>query len=160
MRNLLVVYFSETGHTARAARDVALRLGGDLDRIVPLMPQKSSPLAKAFAALMGREELVHNPARNPSEYAVVVIASPVWAGRLPPPVRGYLGKVKGRLGAVAFLVTCGGGGTRAAFRCMRDAAGRPPIAQVTITDADRRSGMDAGKLATFADMLREERAAA
>lgn len=154
MIDLLAVYYSETGHTARAARDVARRLGGDLERILPLWPARGSKLTKGVAALLGRETAVHGPWKDPARYDVVVIATPVWAGRLPPAVRGYLAKVDGRITQVAFIVTCTGPDSHGVLRALREGVGRPPVAEVTITDADRHSGMHEAQLASFADSLR------
>lgn len=159
MANVLVVYFSETEHTARAAREVARRLGGEIDPIVPVVRRQRSALGKVFHALMGHADRVQNSARDPARYGLVIVATPVWAGRLPPPVRGYLARAGGRIRNVGFLVTCGGAGAQRVLRTLRTEVGRAPMAEVTITDADRRTGADLKKLAAFADMLRETRAA-
>ena len=160
MPDVLVAYYSETGHTAAAATRVARMLGGDVERIFPASGSARSMLAKALAALLGREEGVASPARDPGGYRLVIVATPVWAGRLPPPVRGYLAKVRGRIGAAGFMATSGGAGSARTLRAMREAIGHAPLAEVTISDADRRSGADSAKLAAFADVLRKHRQAA
>lgn len=154
MPNVLVVYFSETGHTARAAKDVARRLGGDLERILPVASRRKSKLAKMFAALLRREEAVHVPAKDPADYRTVVIATPVWAGRLPPPVRSYLAKTRGHIRDAGFIATSSSAGSAGTLKDLRAAVGRAARAEVTITDADRRSGADAAKLAAFAETFR------
>lgn len=159
MPDVLVAYYSETGHTAAAATRVARMLGGDVERIVPASSRARSMLAKALAALLGREEGVASP-RDPGAYRLVIVATPVWAGRLPPPVRGYLARVRGRIGSTGFIATSGGTASARTLRAMRDAVGHSPLAEVTISDADRRSGADSAKLAAFADVLRKRRQAA
>ncbi|MCF3934830.1 hypothetical protein L1787_15610 [Acuticoccus sp. M5D2P5] len=160
MTKVLVVYYSETGHTAHAARYVAHRLGGVLERIVPLSRERRSKFSKVIDALMRRVGAVHKPAKKPADFPILVIATPVWAGALPPPVRGYLTEVSGTVGDVGFIVTGASAGSGGVMRALRHAVGHAPIAEVTITDADRRNGTEAAKLVSFTDALSVERAAA
>lgn len=156
MSDVLVAYYSTTGHTAQAAKDIARRLHGDLERIIPRAPRRTSMFSMALAALLRRKDDVLPPAKDPADYRIVVIATPVWAGSLPPPVRGYLAQVRGRIKAAGFVATSSSANARGALKALRGALGREPIADVTISDVDRRSGQDAAKLATFADALRRQ----
>jgi hypothetical protein len=47
--------------------------------------------------------------RDPADYSVVIIGSPVWAGRLSAPMRSYLTRFPGRIGPVAALWVSGSG---------------------------------------------------
>lgn len=108
-KKILVVYYSLTGSTARVARDIAARAGADVESIrdrghgvgffrsfknvldaMRRIPAKIGPLAK-----------------NPGDYALTIVGTPVWAGKVTPAVRAYLLQTQGRLGSVAFFVTSG-----------------------------------------------------
>ena len=86
--------------------------------------------------------------------AILVVATPVWAGRLPPPVRGWLGRIVGTRPALAVLITHGGSDVSHALTDVEAATGRPVRASVALSDAERKSGKDASKLAWFAAELK------
>ena len=110
-RKILVVYYSLSGNTARVAREIA-RLGQadiealrDFDRDLPL--SFFGYVKAAIDALRSKPARLASVACNPRDYALVVIGTPVWAGRMTPAIRAYLERFKNDLGRVAFFVTTG-----------------------------------------------------
>lgn len=114
MAGILIVYFSRTGVTETVARELARGLGADLE---PLTPDRSYPGAGGF--LRGVFESLRRVSppiasgRNPQDYALVVIGSPVWAGRLAPPVRTWLRRHRGHFRDLAAFCTSGSGAANA-----------------------------------------------
>ena len=111
-RKILVTYYSLTGNTARVARDIAARVGADIESI-----QDSGHgvgffgyLKDSLDALRGVAARIGPLAKNPGDYALTIVGTPVWAGHLTPAVRSYLQQMQGSLGKVAFFVTSGNTG--------------------------------------------------
>jgi flavodoxin len=105
----LVVYYSMTGNTARVARDIAKRTGADLESIRDRQHGTGffGFIKASFDALRGATVDVSPILRDPAEYALTIIGTPVWVGSLTPAVRSYLQKTRGKNARVAFFVTSG-----------------------------------------------------
>lgn len=88
MADILVTYFSRSGSTKRAVLELAERLKADVDSIQALVSYAG---AQGFrrgvwqALLRIAPEVAFD--RDPARYALVVVGSPVWAGRPAAPVR-------------------------------------------------------------------------
>ncbi|MCK4601626.1 MAG: NAD(P)H-dependent oxidoreductase [Phycisphaerae bacterium] len=128
MSEILVVYYSRTGKTRMVAERLAALLGADIEEI---REQKDRSGALHFLGAC-KDTLLNRPARLASEHSVegrstVVIGMPVWAGRVPPPVRAYLDSV-GLTGEspgkkVCAFCTHGGGGGKGTFAELRNRLG-------------------------------------
>jgi hypothetical protein len=106
---ILVAYYSLSGNTARVAHDIAARLGADIESIRD--PGHGvgfiGYLKDSLDALRGVPAKIGPLAKNPRDYSLTIVGTPVWAGRLTPAVRSYLKQTQGRLGKVAFFSTSG-----------------------------------------------------
>jgi len=103
---VLVVYYSRSGVTARAAKALVNRLGADQEEIVERR-DRSGPLGfvgSIIDVLRERPAKINAAKHDPSSYELVVIATPVWAHRVPTPVRTWLTAYRARLPKVAFLI--------------------------------------------------------
>ena len=111
-KKTLVVYYSLSGNTARVARDVAARLGADIESIQDRGHGVGffGYLKDCLDALRGVPAKIGPLAKSPGDYALTIVGTPVWAGHLTPAVRSYLQQTQGRLGKVAFFATSGNTG--------------------------------------------------
>lgn len=114
---VLVVYFSLTGRTRMVAKAIAKEIGADLEEISPLQPY---PLRGAFLyvhggmqALFGRTPPIEPLIAKLAEYDMFVIGTPIWAGKISPPMRTFLNQNQFTGKRVAFFCTSGGGGSDA-----------------------------------------------
>ncbi len=151
----LVVYYSRTGHTEAVAHEIARQTAADIE------PIDAGAFAKgglwyfraAWAAWRGRDVSIAPHVHAPRNYDLVVIAGPVWMGRPCPPVRAYLRDHAADLPAVAFALTHGGGDVTPVIKTLGAAAGKAPVAQLTCSEGERKSGAEAEKIARFVDTL-------
>ena len=92
----LIVYYSLEGNTRWAAEALAARLGADTLRLVP----KTAYPDKGFKKFVcgGKSAVMkETPELEPYEvditqYARIILATPVWAGTLAPPLRTFIRK--------------------------------------------------------------------
>lgn len=90
---ILVVYYSLEGNTDYIAQMIARKCGAVLER---LRPENEPPKNALRYIIGGREAIRNEKARlnttvyDPEAYDVIVVGSPVWAGRMTPAVREYL----------------------------------------------------------------------
>jgi flavodoxin len=111
-KKILVAYYSLTGNTARVARDIAARVGADIESIKD--PGHGvgffGYLKDSLDALRSVPAKIGPLTKNPGDYALTIVGTPVWAGHLTPAVRAYLQQTQGRLGKLAFFITSGNTG--------------------------------------------------
>jgi Flavodoxin len=106
---ILIAYYSRTGRTARVARDIAARTGGDIERIQDPRHRIGclGYLEAIRDAVRGAPARIPPITRKPSDYAMTIIGTPVWAWKMTPAVRAYLRQTQQQLARVAFFVTSG-----------------------------------------------------
>ena len=105
----LVTFYSRDGHTKRAAEIIAKALNADIDEIKDKKPRKGiiGFLRAGYDATRGKTTEI-NFSKNPADYDIVIIGSPVWNGRVTPAVRTYLLKNRDGIKKAAFFATCAG----------------------------------------------------
>jgi len=159
--NTLVVYFSRTGHSRRIASDIATALGADVEEIRDTAARSGirGYLRSAREAWRGTPAEIHARARNPRDYPLVVLGTPVWAGRMSSPVRAYIEAHKRDLAQVALFCTEGGSGAEKVLPAMAQLCGRTPIATAFFKDAEIDKGRYGDKLRAFAAALALPKAA-
>lgn len=129
-RQVLVVYYSLTGNTARVARDLAARLGADIESIRDEGHGTGflSLFAAAFDAWRKAPAKIGAIQRDPSSYDVAVVGSPVWARQMTPAVRAYLQSTRGKARNMAFFVTSGDTDIEKIAPALEEVAARKAVA--------------------------------
>ncbi len=156
----LVVYYSRTGTTRKVAQTIASALGADLEEIRETISRRGvfGYLRAAYEAARQRSAPIHTGSKNPHNYDLVVIGTPVWAGAVAPPVRTYIAAAKERLSSVAFFCTLGGHGAETTFKQMEALAGKAPLARCAVTASDVTRGLSGLLAADFVKSLTTPRA--
>lgn len=145
MSRILVVYYSRTGNTKKVAEAVASACNADLEQISDVRQRRG--LLDWFRS--GREAWKGKPAEigptrlNPVDYELVVLGSPIWAGRVSSPMRRYLTDHAGKIPRVALFVTESGSGGAGAFSDMAELSGQTPIATLELRERELREGLEA-----------------
>ncbi|BAO92342.1 flavodoxin family protein [Caballeronia cordobensis] len=148
MSKVLVVCYSRGGTTHAAATELAVRLHADFEAITePVDRSGAAGCVRAMLDTLFARDVALNPLqRDVAAYEIVVIGTPVWAGRVSAPVRAWLAANRRRLPHVAFLCTQHMRGDAGAFREMAQLAGKQPVARCALTAAhgakDQRRVMD------------------
>jgi flavodoxin len=88
----LVVFYSQSGNTRRVAQIIAQQLTADLEELVDRRARRGifGFLRSGRDAFRGRTTEIEPLRRQPSEYDLIVVGTPVWAARPAPAVRTFL----------------------------------------------------------------------
>lgn len=123
-KETLVVYYSRSGTTKRVAGYLAEALGADLELIEEPRSRAGvgGYLRSAFEAVGKRLPSIQTR-RDPRDYGLVVVGTPVWFGTMSSPVRAYLVAHAKQLPRAAFFAVMGGRGGDDAVREMQRATG-------------------------------------
>ena len=155
-----IVYYSMGGNTAWAAERLAARLDAAL---VALTPRRAYPDQGARKFLRGGRAAVlgETPALEPcgfdaAQFDRVVLGTPLWAGRISPPLRSFLKEQGAALAdkSLAAFICSGGGGDAKAFAQLRKLLGRDLTAELSLIDPkDRPSPENEDRLEAFSRTL-------
>lgn len=91
--------------------------------------------------------------KNLSDYDLVVIGSPVWAGTLSPAVRTFLRKAAPTIQRAAFFCTHGGGGASKSYADAESLLGKPLAATAALRDKAVKRGTVAPTIDTFVNQI-------
>lgn len=156
MARVLVVAYSRSGNTRKVAQTIASTLHADLDEIRE--PHGRGGLGgylRSAREALGKKHAEILPAgRDPADYDVVVLGSPVWAGHLSSPMRRYLADHACSLKQTALFVTEGGSGGAVVLAEMAAFSEGAPVATVILKQDELDEGLQVG-LADFLQRIRQ-----
>ena len=113
----LIAYYSKSGNTRKVAENVQARLSCDSDEIQ--YDQNSHAISSKL---------------NPADYDRVILMCPIWAFRLPEPMKLYLRRQKENIKRYRLAVTCGGLGLRGCVSDCKKILEMPPEIAVKIRE--------------------------
>jgi len=154
---ILVVYYSRTGITRKVAQELAKILDCDCDEIIDTVDRAG---VKGYM-ISGRDAMLKNltklePAKkDPSKYDLVVVGTPIWAGKISAPLRTYLAGNKSNLKKLAFFCTQGGSGADKACEEMERAFGKLPVAKLALLTKEVVTGQFNDKISAFAKLIKK-----
>ena len=140
MKRILVTYYSLTGNTAKVAVDLAARLRADVMPLRELAQRRGmlGYLRAAIDSLRERPAAIEPPAKSAGDYDLIIVGTPIWAGRITPAVRAYLQTVRGATARVAFFITSGGTDVATVRPALEKLAGAPALAAAGFTERELR----------------------
>jgi len=93
---ILIVYYSLTGNTRFIAETLQEKLKADIQEIKPKKDIKPKGAMKYFwggyKATMKQKPSLEPIEKDPNNYDVIIIGTPVWAWTIAPPIRSFLSK--------------------------------------------------------------------
>ena len=123
----LVVYYSRTNITKKLAEDIAGKVNADIEEIIP----KVNYQGKIGYARGGKHAIsekiidLEDLKYDPSQYDVVYLGAPVWAGKAANPLISYMKMNEAKLSNVKFFMTAGSSGFDSGFRQMEKYSTKP-----------------------------------
>jgi hypothetical protein len=156
-KRILVVYYSLTGTTSKVAKDLAARLDADIERIEDtqhgvgfLNYLKASLHAwRQIPAVIGALQ------RDPAQYELTLVGTPVWCWQMTPAVRAYLQQTGSKPHKVAFFVTSGDTDIAKLAPSMEALANRKAVASAGFSARELNDSVTYNnKLAAFVQAIR------
>jgi flavodoxin len=128
LMKILVTYYSRTGTTKIVGEQLARELGADLDEIVDLKERLGTAnYMRAARDAKGMKATKIQCEKDPDEYDLVILGTPIWWSNLPPAPRTYLTShnLKGK--KVAFFITSQGEDRENVFNQLKEIASESDI---------------------------------
>lgn len=138
----LIVFYSNTGNTSKLAKILASKLESETLEIKDCRNRKGliGFLRAGFDAITSNVTIIENFTEDFTKYDLVLIGTPVWAGRLTPAIRTFLIGNSEVLPEVAFFATHAGGGTSKTLVQLEKLASQEPLACLSIEKSDFSNG--------------------
>ncbi|MFA6170898.1 MAG: hypothetical protein WCW77_01500 [Patescibacteria group bacterium] len=153
----LIAYYSRTGITKKAAERIAQELNCETDEIKDSKNRKG-----VLGYLLSGKEAMQKAmppvefAKNPADYDLVIVGTPIWGWDMSSPIRSYLNKNKGQIKKAAFFCTMGGSGDEKAFSGMGEIIGVKPAATLSFKTLEVSREDIGDKIKKFASALSAE----
>ncbi|GAB3549813.1 hypothetical protein GCM10027343_32060 [Noviherbaspirillum agri] len=155
MQTCLVVYFSRTGMTRRAAEEIAAACGCELEPILEKTDRSGLKgyVFSGYQAVTKKVPEIIPSSRDPGDYETLILGTPVWASSVCAPMRSYIVQNAGHFNKLAFFCTMMGSGGDKALDEMAALTGKTPLARLVLTDEEINKGRSRDKVRAFSERL-------
>ena len=142
MQRVLIAYFSWSGKGKQVAESLSIEWNADVEVITDARRRAGwlGYLRSTWEAVRGIPARIETTQFDPTNYDLVILGTPVWAGKMSSPIRSYIEQHSQRLNRVAVFVTQGGSGGEDVVKAIIHVIGRPLVSQVILTDAEINKG--------------------
>ena len=139
MKKILVVYYSRTGMTKKLALSISDMLGADSEEIIDTKKRAWVVwyiMAGRDAALK-RQTTIQTVTKNPSEYDMVCIGTPVWDFTMSAAIRTYLTMYEKQLPtSLIFFCTQASSWAETAIQEMASITGKKPSTTIVFSSKE------------------------
>jgi flavodoxin len=154
---ILIAYYSKTGNTERVAKELASKLGADIEKIID-KKNRGGVFDSIFggrAAMKKQTTEIEIAAKNPADYDLAIIGTPVWASDMTPAIRTYIDKNKESLKEWAFFITSSNTEPEAMVAEIEGITGKKSIAYVGFNSEElKNQKVYDKKLTTFIEEIK------
>lgn len=134
MQKILIAYYSRTGNTRKVAEAIKEQLACDIEEIISIKDR----LGAMGLIISGKEATFKTLAdikpieKNPANYDLVIIGTPIWAGNISSPIRGYIEKYKTGFKNISAFCTMGGDNTNLCFNEIEKICDKNLVAKLSV----------------------------
>ena len=138
----LVVYFSRTGNTKMIAENISGSLECDLEEIVDKEKRGGiiGYIKSGYEASRNKLSIIEDPKHDLSQYELLIVGTPVWAGKMAVPVRSYLHRNMDKIPLLACFCTCGRSGIEGTINDITKYTNITPISSFGLNSSEIKSG--------------------
>lgn len=147
----LLVYYSRTGTTKKAALKIAEALSCESEEIKDVKSRAGviGYLKSGREAMLKKLPLIAASKHDPKDYDLLIIGTPVWAAALSSPVRTYLTKEKDKIKKFALFITQGGRGAENVIKDVESIIGHYGEAALVLSTKEVVADLAKGKIDSF-----------
>lgn len=157
----LVIFYSFEGNTRYIAEQIAETINADLLELKPKKEIKKSKFMKYVwggkQVVLGAKPELEQLDKNPQQYDMIILGTPVWAFSYTPAFKTFFSQVKLKGKKIA-LFCCSGGGKGKTFNNMKqELEGNEIIGEIELIEPIKDNKEAANKAKGWAfNLLREE----
>ena len=154
---VLIVYYSRSGKTRGFAEVIAEKLGAELEEIVDHRNRNGlfRFLSSGNEAYLKKVIPIERLEKDLSQYDLIIVGTPIWAGNLSSPVRSFLREYKEKFPRIAFFAICLGSDPQNIFLEAEEIVGKKPLALMHITRRDIKKQLDLELVDAFVKNIKQ-----
>jgi flavodoxin len=156
-KKTLVVYYSRSGTTRKVAEAIVASLKCDCEEIEGVRRYRG-----LFGLIIGGSQAARKkcppikpPQKDPAQYDVVIIGTPVWASTMASPVRTWLTQHRRKFNNVALFCTMGSSDCGHTFPDMGLFCDADALASMALRRSEVAAQQFSGKLDRFLGILNQ-----
>lgn len=140
----LVVYYSRSNVTRKIAEMIREKLDCDIEEITDAgkYDGKIGYMKGGFDATTGKTTKINEITKNPSDYDLVIVGTPVWASNMATPVYSYLIKYSDQINDIAPFCTCISGGYEKTLEKIKEITKKQPKSEMYLTRKDIKNPIE------------------
>jgi len=156
MNKILIVYYSRTGTTKKIAEFIRERLDCDIEEIISVKSRSGvmGYILSGKEATLKIQAKIKEISKDPANYDLVIVGTPVWAWNISSPIRTYLENNKEKIKNIAVFCTMGGDGDRQSLAEIEKISGKKIIAQLAFKTKEVQFGDISEKLEKFIEKIK------
>lgn len=138
----LIVYYSRTGITKRIAEEISQSIECDVEEIVDKENRSGiiGYIKSGYETARNKLPEIEDPKHDLSNYELVIIGTPVWAGKMAVPVKAYIEQNINKIPNLACFCTCGSSGIDGTLNGIAETANVTPLASFGLKSSEIKSG--------------------
>lgn len=138
----LLVYYSRTGNTKGIAESIAKSLNCDIEEIVDKEKRSGiiGYIKSGYETTRNKIPEIEAPKHDLSKYELLIIGTPVWAGKMSVPVKAYLEQNKDKIQNLACFCTTGRSGIDGTLKGMAEYVNVSTLASFGVNSSEIKNG--------------------
>lgn len=151
----LIVFFSRTGNTKKAAEKLKEKLEADIEELRDKKDRKGmlGYIIAGHDVVRKKSTEIEDTKFDPSVYDLVILGTPVWVGTMAPAVKKYIELNKDKFKKLAFFTTQGSVKRQRVFDELEKETGKKAMAELQLTTKEVIMNQYAEKLEEFVKQL-------
>lgn len=135
-KKILVVYYSRSGSTRKVSKTISEVLQCDVEEIYDTKKREGmwGFFISARDAVLKKPTIIKETKKDSSQYDVVLIGTPIWAGNISCAVRTYINYNKDKFKKFGFFHTSGGVQGDKIFNNIEQLCNKKSIANMGLTN--------------------------
>lgn len=148
----LITFYSLSGNNKKVCLKLQELIGGEVEELVDLVNRRGlwGFITGGRDAFLKRLTRIKPTEKNPQDYDLVILASPVWGGNITPALRTYLVENKERIKNYAFISVSGAGEqNNRVVKYVKEILGKEPLSSLFLREKEVKTGEYINKLEGF-----------
>lgn len=135
---ILIAYYSRSGHNRKLSEELAKALSADVEEIIDLKSRDG-----IVGWIIGGKDAstkqltnIKPVTKNPADYDLVILSSPLWVGTAAPAIRQFIVQNKEAFKKIAFASVCGSNKPQGSIDDIEKLSGLKLFSTLYISDAE------------------------
>jgi flavodoxin len=153
---ILIVFYSRTGTTKKLAEEISKCIENcEVEEIFDTQKREGTAgyLASGKDAVLKKKARIKETKKNPADFDLVIIGTPVWVLTMSSPIRTYIIKNKNRFKRIALFCTMGSMGEDNTFMDMEKLCDKKAMATCAIKTGEVVNNDFADEIRDFIDEI-------